>query len=301
MKITLPRFSKTATGAVGIALVVAITALALIGPYLSPHPMAETIGVPGAKPGAGAILGLDNVGRDVFSRLLSGGRTVILLALTTTLLAYIAAVLIAALSGYRKGWVDTVLMRAMEILLAFPGLVLVLVLLGAAGNSIPTLIVGVVLMKMPTIVLILRAAVLEVSGRSYVEAAVARGESTGSVVIREIIPSISPLILADFGIRFGYSIATIASINFLGLGLAPPTADWGLMVAENRNFMTLNEWAVLAPATMLALLTIGVCLIGDAYGRSLTVAARPSLRRSAKRLIVVGAGTAGMTSSGVSQ
>jgi ABC-type dipeptide/oligopeptide/nickel transport system permease subunit len=143
------------------------------------------------------------------------------------------------------------------------------------------LIIGVALVQLPGIARIVRTATLEISTRGFVEAAEARGESTPSLLVREILPNIAPIILADFGIRFGYSIILIASVNYLGLGLAPPAADWGLMMSENQQFIAVNVWAVLAPAIMLALLTIGVNLVADAYvrtlGRSTVVKTRPSI------------------------
>jgi peptide/nickel transport system permease protein len=134
------------------------------------------------------------------------------------------------------------------------------------------------LVQMPGISRIVRAATLEVSVRGYVEAAVARGERVPAILGREILPNITAPVVADFGLRFTYAIIIIASMNFLGLGLTPPAADWGLMVAENRQFIALNLWAVLAPAIMLAVLTVAVNLVGDAHvkmlGRSSAAGAR---------------------------
>jgi ABC-type dipeptide/oligopeptide/nickel transport system permease subunit len=123
----------------------------------------------------------------------------------------------------------------------------------------------------------MRTATLEVSARGYVEAAVARGERMPAILARDVIPNITEVILADFGVRFGYSVILIASMNYLGLGLQPPASDWGLMIAENREIMATNAWSVLAAAILLALLTIGVNLVADAYVRSLgqSTAIRP--------------------------
>ena len=118
---------------------------------------------------------------------------------------------------------------------------------------------------MPGIARVMRTATLETATRGYVEAAFARGEGMLWILRREILPNILPVLLADFGVRFGYSIILIASVNYLGLGLAPPAADWGLMISENREFISINLWSVLAPAIMLALLTISVNLVADAY------------------------------------
>jgi peptide/nickel transport system permease protein len=140
----------------------------------------------------------------------------------------------------------------------------------------------VAIVLIPGIARIMRTATLEASTRGYVDAALARGESTPAILRREILPNVMPLLLADFGIRFGYSIVLVASMNFLGLGLTAPAADWGLMISENRDYIALNEWSVLAPAFMLALLTIAVNVIADAYvgslGRSVVRRGRPRRR-----------------------
>ena len=216
-----------------------------------------------------APLGTDFLGRDVLSRLLNGGRSVILIAGVATLLAYLIGLAIGLVAGYIRSIADPLLMRGVDVLLAFPALLMLLLLVGGLGPHVGVLIVGVALVQLPGIARIVRTATLEMSTRGFVEAAEARGESTPSLLTREILPNIAPIILADFGIRFGYSIILIASVNYLGLGLAPPAADWGLMMSENQQFIAVNVWAVLAPAIMLALLTIGVNLVADAYVRTL--------------------------------
>jgi ABC-type dipeptide/oligopeptide/nickel transport system permease subunit len=142
-------------------------------------------------------------------------------------------------------------------------------LVAGLGPHVSVLIVGVAIVQLPPIARIIRTATLEVSTRGYVEAAQARGERTPAILAREILPNVAPVVLADFGIRFGFSIILIASVNYLGLGLAPPAADWGLMTAENQQYISLNVWAVLAPAIMLAMLTICVNLLADAYVQTL--------------------------------
>jgi ABC-type dipeptide/oligopeptide/nickel transport system permease subunit len=193
-----------------------------------------------------------------------------------TLLAYCAGLTVGLIAGYTRSLLDPVLMRAVDVLLAFPGLLIMLLLVGGLGQHISVLILGVALVQLPGIARIVRTATLEVSTRGFVEAAEARGERVLSVLTREILPNIAPVMFADFGIRFGYSIILIASMNYLGLGLAPPAADWGLMMSENQQFISLNLWAVIAPAIMLALLTVGVNLVADSYVRVLGRSAMPS-------------------------
>jgi ABC-type dipeptide/oligopeptide/nickel transport system permease subunit len=279
-----PRVLTTRSGAVGFTILVFVFGVAILGPLLAPHGIATPIGAPGQTPSGAAPLGTDYLGRDVLSRLLNGGRSVIWIAGVATLLAYLIGLAVGLVAGYTRSIVDPLLMRGVDVLLAFPALLMLLLLVGGLGPHVGVLIVGVALVQLPGIARIVRTATLEMSTRGFVEAAEARGESTTALLTREILPNIAPIILADFGIRFGYSIILIASVNYLGLGLAPPAADWGLMMSENQQFIAVNVWAVLAPAIMLALLTIGVNLVADAYvrtlGRSTTVRTRPSILMS---------------------
>jgi ABC-type dipeptide/oligopeptide/nickel transport system permease subunit len=254
---------------VALALLTLVVAIAFLGPAFAPHSITETVGAPGQPPSAGLPLGTDYLGRDVLSRVLNGGHSVILMGCAATALAYLLGVVIGLIAGYSRSLIDPALMRAMDVMLAFPALLILLLLAAGLGTHVWVLIVGVALAQTPAIARVVRTTTLEASTRGYVEAALARGERTAAILRREILPNITPILLADFGIRFGYSIVLIASVNFLGLGLTPPAADWGLMISENRSFVTLNVWGVLAPAIMLAVLTIAVNLNADAYVRSL--------------------------------
>jgi peptide/nickel transport system permease protein len=176
---------------------------------------------------------------------------------------------VGLIAGYSRSKIDPILMRTVDVMLAFPPLLFLLVLITGAGTGTGVLIIGVAAIQAPGISRIVRTATLEVSVRGYVEAAVARGERAIAVVVREVLPNILAPVLVDAGLRFTYSILIIASVNFLGLGLQPPKSDWALMISENRQYISLNSWAVLAPAAMIALLTIGINLTGDAIARSL--------------------------------
>jgi ABC-type dipeptide/oligopeptide/nickel transport system permease subunit len=165
--------------------------------------------------------------------------------------------------------VDGLVMRGVDVLVSVPALLFILVLVTGAGTSNGTLVVAVAVVQAPLIARVVRSATLEQSVRAFVEAAVARGERAGAIIYREIVPNIVPSVMADAGLRLTYSIILVASVNFFGLGLQPPAADWALMISENRNGFDLNPWVIIAPAAMIALLTIAVNLIGDAVARSL--------------------------------
>lgn len=278
-----PSFARTPSGFIGLSLLLAVLSVAFFGPIVAPHSITAIVGPPGQGPSPRALLGTDFLGRDVLSRVLHGGLSVVLLGGASTALAYVVAVPIGLFAGYTRSVVGPLLMRGVDVLLAFPALLILLLLASGLGPRVWVLVVGVALVQLPGVARIMRTATLEASTRSYVEAAVARGESTPAVLRREILPNIAPILLADSGIRFGVSIVFIASMNFLGLGLAPPHADWGLMISENRDFITLNSWAVLAPAIMLAILTVSVNLAADAYVRSVGSSAVGASRRASEQ------------------
>lgn len=263
------RFARTRTGAVGLALLAAVLGVALLGPFFAPHSPDAPIGVPLSGPGDGAPFGTDFLGRDVLSRLLWGGRSVLALAGLATLFAYVGGIAIGLVAGYSRSLVDPILMRSADVLLAFPPLLFLLVLITGAGTSKAVLVIGVALVQLPPIARIVRTATLEQSVRGFVEAAVARGERTGAILRREILPNIIGPLMADVGLRFTYCIILVASVNFLGLGLQPPDADWALIISENRGGLTLNPYVILLPAALIGLLTISVNLVGDAVARSL--------------------------------
>jgi peptide/nickel transport system permease protein len=267
------RFVRTGTGLVGVVVLALAVGVALFGPYVAPHPLDQPVGTPFEGPSSEALLGTDFLGRDVLSRVLWGGRSVLALAGLATLLAYAGGLLVGLLAGYTRSLLDPFLMRSADVLLSFPALVFLLVLVTGLGTSKAVLVLGVAIIQMPSIARIMRSATLAQSVRGFVEAAVARGEGTFAILRRELLPNIVSPITADIGIRFTYAIILVASVNFLGLGLQPPAADWALMIGENRSGLTLNPYAVLAPAVMIALLTIAVNMVGDAVARTQGVSA----------------------------
>jgi peptide/nickel transport system permease protein len=265
------RFLRTPTGAIGLSLLAVVVGLAVLGPLFAPHAPDEPVGVPLIGPADGLPFGTDFLGRDVLSRALWGGRSVLGLAGLATLLAYAGGIAIGLVAGYSRSLLDPLLMRAADVMLSFPALLFLLVLVTGAGTSKSVLVAGVALVQMPLVARIIRAATLEQSVRGFVEAAVARGERTAAVLRREILPNILGPIMADVGLRFTYAIILVASVNFLGLGLQPPAADWALIISENRNGLTLNPYVILVPAALISLLTISVNLVGDAIARSLGI------------------------------
>jgi peptide/nickel transport system permease protein len=274
------RFLRTPSGAVGSSILLIVLFVAVFGPYLAPYSPTAPIGAPLTGPSHSALLGTDFLGRDVLSRLLDGGRSVIGLAASATGLAYLVGLGIGLTAGYSRSIIDPLLMRTVDVMLAFPPLLFLLILIAGAGSSVAVLVLGVAVIQAPGISRIVRTATLEVSVRGYVEAAVARGERAVAVLTREVLPNIAAPVLVDAGLRFTFSILIIASVNFLGLGLQPPSSDWARMIGENRSYISLNPPAVVAPALMIAILTIGVNLTGDAIARGLGRSYLPRVVRS---------------------
>lgn len=260
-----PRFLRTWQGIAGLAILVVVVGVALVGPLVAPYPLAAPVGIPGNGPSGAFPLGLDYLGRDVLSRVLDGGAPVLGLSVATIGLTYVVGVTVGMVAGLSRSLVDPVLMRIVDIFMVFPPLLLLMLLIVGAGSGSGILIVGLVLVLFPGVARLVRTATLEVSTTGYIEAAVARGETTLALMRREILPNIAPSILADVGVRFSAAVVLAASVNFLGLGSKPPAANWGLMISENREIIPTNLWSVLAPAMLLALLTISVNLLADAY------------------------------------
>lgn len=273
------RFLRTWSGRIGLLLVLVALGVVILGPAVAPHGPNAIVGPPFAQPSRRYPIGTDFLGRDVLSRLLAGGRTVLGLGGLATIVAYVMGGMIGLLAGQLRGAVDAMLMRAMDVLLAFPPLLFLLILATGSGGGDAPAVIGVAAIQIPGIARIIRAATLEVASRGFVEAANARGERTSYILAREIVPNIAATIAADAGPRLTVSILSIASLTFLGVGVQPPTADWALMMTENRPGLTFQPWAVIAPALMLAVLTVGVNLVADAVARSLSQSVDAALMR----------------------
>jgi ABC-type dipeptide/oligopeptide/nickel transport system permease subunit len=250
-----------------LAVGVLVLGIAMLGPFFAPHDPSAIVGVPYTTPNGEFPLGTDFLGHDVLSRVLWGGRSIIALAVVSTLLAYLIGGAIGLVAGYAKGTLDGALMRFVDVLLAFPPLLFLLLLSFGAGPGPATIVAGVVAINVPGIARIVRTTALEASTRGYVEAAVARGERTSAVLTREIVPNIAGTIIADGGVRFTGSFLAIAGLSFLGLGLQPPAADWAKIIAENRGTIAIQPWAVAVPAILIALFTVSVNVVGDAIAR----------------------------------
>jgi peptide/nickel transport system permease protein len=258
------RFLAIPAGLAGIIGLLVILAISLIGPAVAPDNPEESVASPALGPSAAHLLGTDLLGRDVLSRLLCGGLSVIVLPLIAVSGALLIGCAAGLLSGYLGGWVDTIVTRAVDIVLALPPFLLVLVIIAGFGTGESVIVIAVAAVYAPSITRVIRSATQVIRPREFVLVARARGDSVGWITLREIAPNIVPTLLVEIAIRLTFAVMFIASLSFLGLGVQPPSPNWGVMVAENRDLLFSYPLPVLVPAIAIAVLAISVNLIADA-------------------------------------
>jgi peptide/nickel transport system permease protein len=256
-------------GRTGIAAICLVLFIAFVGPALAPYSPNALVGQPFMPPSSQHLLGTDVLGRDALSRYLNGGASLVLVAAGATFLAYIVGIGVGLVAGFRRGrGVDLLTLGIADVLIALPAIVLLLILLAALGSGGAVVLVGIAVAFAPRIARLVRSVTIDIATQEYVEAAVARGEGTPTLLYREILPNMWTPLMADVGIRLTVAVLLVSSVSYLGLGPAPPAADWGLMISENRIGLTIQPWVCVVPALTIALLAIGVNLVGDAIARS---------------------------------
>lgn len=259
---------------IGAVILLIHFVIAATGPFWIPYSPAQIgTGPPLSGMSWKHPFGVDQLGRDVFSRAVYGGHIVILLSLTGTLLGTAIGAVVGLLSGYIGGWVDEVLQRVLEAMISIPFLVLALIAIVAAGPAFsgnPVLLVLVIaLIYAPRIARMARAAALDIVTRDFVTVAKLRGESAWSVMRRELLPNATSVLLVEFALRAGYAPVLIGSLGFLGFGVRPPTPEWGLIMSENRSLITFSPITVIGPGLMLASLVVGLNLFTEGLARIL--------------------------------
>jgi peptide/nickel transport system permease protein len=247
----------------GLLVISVYVFVALFAPVLTPYGESEIVGAEFEEWGEQFVLGTDNLGRDMLTRLLFGARNTVGIAFVTTCLAFLIGGVAGILAAALAGWVDQVMSRIIDVLMAIPALIFSLLLLTIFGTSIPVLIIIIAVLDSTRVFRLARAVSLNVVVMDFVEAARLRGEGIGWITIREVLPNIMPPLVAEFGLRFCFVFLTIAALSFLGLGIQPPTADWGSMVRDNATLITYGDVTPLLPAGAIALLTVGVNFVVD--------------------------------------
>jgi peptide/nickel transport system permease protein len=253
--------AKVGTGLAGLVVLIA-----LLGPWLGPvitgYGPTDFAGKPFKADG---IAGTDGLGRDVLTRFLAGGTTLLLYAVLATALGIVLGALLGMVAGYGGGWLDSVLMRGNDVLLSFPQLVIALLAIAVIGPKGWLLVLVIGLTHAPRTARVARQATVAVRGNDYIRAAEMYAVPRGQILLREVLPNITGPLMVELGLRLTYSIGYIASLSFLGLGVQPPTADWGLMINENRIALVVQPWGVLLPVLAIALLAVGTNLVADSF------------------------------------
>lgn len=266
--IILRRALRTARGRVGGGLLLLVILVAAIGPLLAPHSPSEIVTSTFASPNSQALFGGDSLGRDILSRVLNGGWELLLLATAATLIGVIVGAAGGLVAAYAGGWVETVIMRFVDIALALPQIIFALLLLSVVGPKIWLLVLAVGFSHAPQVARVLFAAAQDVTERDFVRISRLWGVRMPRVLRRDVMPNLLGPLMVEFGLRLSFSIVILSGLSFLGFGRQPPAADWGLMINENRLGIELNALGVAIPALLIAILAVGANTIGDAIARA---------------------------------
>ena len=258
------RFKLTLTAWIGITIFGFWVVVGVLGPWLAPHGESEILSARSFAPaGEVGLLGSDYLGRDVFSRVLYGARMTMGLALITTIVSFSVGIALGFTAAVSGALTDNVLSRINDAIMAFPAIILALMVIGSLGTSLVIVVLTVALIDATRVFRVSRALAMDISVMDFVEVARARGERLWWITRREILPNVLGPLAAEFGIRFTYAILFISALSFLGLGVQPPAADWGVMVRENLQGLFFGSAATLLPAASVASLTVGINLIVD--------------------------------------
>nr|WP_314531670.1 ABC transporter permease [uncultured Pseudomonas sp.] len=247
----------------GLLVIVVYILVAVFAPLLAPYGETQVVGE-GFAPWSGQfLLGTDNLGRDMFSRLVYGARNTLGIAFLTTLLAFFLGGLSGLVAAIKGGWIDQGLSRVVDILMAIPQLIFALLILSVVGTMATSLVLVIALLDATRVFRLSRAVAMTVVVQDFVEAARLRGEGLWWLVTREVLPNAAAPLIAEFGLRFCFVFLFISALSFLGLGIQPPTADWGSMVRDNAVLITFGDISPLLPALAVALITVSVNFVVD--------------------------------------
>jgi len=252
----------------GLILVSLLVLLAIIGPYLAPYGPSTPVGAPNSVPGGKALLGTDYLGQDVLSRLLYGGGSILVMAVIATALGMIVGAAIGLLAAYSRNVLDDVLMRGMDVIMAFPQIMLALVAVAIIGAHSWVIVTAIALTTAPRIARVARGAAQPVVERDFIACSEAMGVPRWQILATELLPNTLGPLMVEASLRVTYSIGVIAALAYLGLAPDPNGANWGTMIQENQIALVVQPWGVVAPIIAIALLTMGTGLIGDGIART---------------------------------
>ena len=249
---------------IGGALVVILIVVAALAQWIAPYPYDQMhIRDRFLPPNLHYLAGTDEYGRDVFSRLLLGSQLSLVLGVTATLISMGVGVPLGLIAGYRRGVTDEVVMRTLDVMLAFPPIMLVLLILAVTRPSMMKTAIAIGILAVAPIARVTRSVTLDLMSGEFIEAARARGERLGYILLRELLPNIWPVLMVEASLRIVFAVLLGAVLSFLGFGVQPPAADWGLMIANGRAFVDTAPWISLAPGIAISITVIGISLVGD--------------------------------------
>ena len=264
----LARALRSPLTLIGLALVTLHLALALLAPLIAPYPISSILTTGLTPPSPEHWLGTDQIGRDYLSRLMSGGRVALLVALGGVSVALAVGTVLGLLAGYTGGWIDDAIMRLTDATMAVPELMLIAILVLTFGKEIWSLGIVVAIVYTPGVVRVVRAKTITIAALDFVRAAELRAEPLGRILLREIAPNLLGLLAVEFAIRCSSAILKISALSFLGLGISQPTPDWGLMVQEAMTVVFTDPWFLILPAIALSSLIIGINFAVDGLARA---------------------------------
>lgn len=265
MPIKLSKEIKTAplTAAFGMCVIFIYAVAGIFAPWIAPHGETDVIASAFDPANENMLLGADQLGRDMFSRIIYGTRNSVGLALLATSAAFFIGAVAGLYAAVRGGWMDQLLGRISDVLMSIPSLIFALLMLAIFGPTIVVLIVAVAIVYAPRVFRLVRSVAVNVVVMDYIEAAKLRGEKNGYLIRKEILPNSTAPMIAEFGLEFCFVFLLLAGLSFLGLGIQPPAADWGSMVRENATLISFGEITPLFPAAAIALLTLAVNFVVD--------------------------------------
>lgn len=260
---------RTTSGRIGLPIVAFHLLLTIFGSWVAPYsPTQFNVDENGSMhqllaPSFQFLLGTDQFGRDVLSRIMAGSTSLVLVAGSGTLIGITAGAIIGMGGAYRGGWTDEFLMRVMDGLMSFPSLLMALLVISTLGPNAIFIVATVGIVTIPGVARVMRSTTLSLKEQEFVQSAVLRGESSAYIIFREILPNTLPILGVELSVRLSYSILIVASLGFLGLGVQPPSPDWGLMISQGRQFLASDPWVAIAPSAAVASLVVGINLLTD--------------------------------------
>ncbi len=258
------RFKKDRAAVIGLIILTSIFSLAIFGDIIAPYdPVEQNLVIRRQLPSREHIFGNDIYGRDIFSRILVGAKTTLTAGITVVIISMIIGTLLGSFAGYWGGLVNTIIMRGMDFILAFPTFFLAILIVAMLGPNLTNAIVAVVITSVPQYARVTCGSTLSIKNNLYIEAARAMGASDGRIIFEHIIPNLIGTIIVLMSVGLGGAVLLVAALGFLGLGAQPPSAEWGLMLSEGRSFIASFPHITIIPGIFLAIFVLSTNLVGD--------------------------------------